>query len=633
MITAFKFRMGLLFIFSWISYCLFAQPDPNFHIYLMFGQSNMEGAGAIEAQDRVTNPRVLMLQDSTCPNLNRVYGQWYVAAPPLNRCWGNLGPGDSFGRMMGAQAPDSITIGLVNASVSGCNIFIYKKGCPNGLDQASQGIPFGCGYTWLLDLAQKARQAGVIKGILFHQGETNNTDPDWKYTVQQIVADLKTDLGLDDIPFLAGELLYTQYGSCCGAHNTEINKLPGIIPNAHVISAAGLPGADYAHFTSASYRTLGERYARKMLDLVYDICDSTTIESWYRMGTGAEAKANPIVVGSGTTVILSPHPTNALGIWNWTGAGTSGSSREQTLTFPDKGDYQALVTYTNECGTDSRLPVTVSVCDSTPVEPWYKLGENEWLPGPEINVLKGTPLLLGPRAADTAGVWSWKGGGLTGSLAVQEMTTKYPGTYTIKAAYTNSCGAVSRLAYVLRVCDSTKIQSWYHTGGEPVKADSISVDQNSLLVLSPLPETETWEWTGLLTSGTSREQTINTTTPGYYTAYAVFTNSCGIPSRMTVKMRINPVTGISLNPENYGSLALYPNPSRYIVTLKTEALTAAGPVAGILTNPLGQEVMRFTIEKNVPEFSLPVDQLKPGIYIVNLQTFSGVHTGRFVRNL
>ena len=56
--------------------------DPNFHIYLMFGQSNMEGQGPIEAQDRVTNPRVKLLQDQTCSNLNRTYGTWYTAAPP-----------------------------------------------------------------------------------------------------------------------------------------------------------------------------------------------------------------------------------------------------------------------------------------------------------------------------------------------------------------------------------------------------------------------------------------------------------------------------------------------------------------------------------------------------------------------
>ena len=34
-----------------LSSVVFAAPDPNFHIYLAFGQSNMEGQGNIEQQE------------------------------------------------------------------------------------------------------------------------------------------------------------------------------------------------------------------------------------------------------------------------------------------------------------------------------------------------------------------------------------------------------------------------------------------------------------------------------------------------------------------------------------------------------------------------------------------------------
>jgi hypothetical protein len=269
----FYLRTCFLTAFLLISVVTFSQTDTTFHIFLMFGQSNMEGAATIEPQDTVINSRVFMLQDSTCPNLNRQYGVWYPAQPPLARCWGKLGPGDSFGRIMGEKAPSYVTkIGLINVAVGGCNIFIFKKGCPNGLDKYSQGIPFKCGYAWLLDLAKKAQKDGVIKGILFHQGETNTGDTTWKYTVKQIVADLKSDLGLGDIPFLAGEV-YKGTGACCAMHNVQINKLPDVIPNAHVISSDNLDGMDYAHFTSASYRTFGKRYAGKMLQLLYNIED------------------------------------------------------------------------------------------------------------------------------------------------------------------------------------------------------------------------------------------------------------------------------------------------------------------------------------------------------------------------
>jgi len=245
-----------------------AAPDPNFHIYLMFGQSNMEGMGTVAAQDRTTNPRVKVLQDQTCSNLNRTYGTWYLASPPLNRCWSGIGPGDYFGKTMAEGMPSSITIGLVPASVAGSDIALYQKSAPIGRAGADIPVQFSGGYAWLLDLAKKAQQAGVIKGIIFHQGETNTGDANWKYKVQEIVNNLRTDLGIGNVPFLAGELLYADYGSCCSRHNVEVNKLPSLITNSYVVSASGLAGVDGAHFSTASYREFGKRYAQLMLTKV-----------------------------------------------------------------------------------------------------------------------------------------------------------------------------------------------------------------------------------------------------------------------------------------------------------------------------------------------------------------------------
>jgi hypothetical protein len=124
-------------------------------------------------------------------------------------------------------------------------------------------------YARLVEVAKLAQKEGVIKGILFHQGETNTNNPEWKNKVAAIVKNLKTDLKLGDVPFLAGELLAST-GACCGSHNVEVNKLPSVITNAHVISSAGLVGADAAHFSSASYREFGKRYAQKMITLLGD---------------------------------------------------------------------------------------------------------------------------------------------------------------------------------------------------------------------------------------------------------------------------------------------------------------------------------------------------------------------------
>lgn len=277
---------------SSIALATYAEPNPNFHIYLLFGQSNMEGAATIEAQDRTINERVKVLADLTCSNLGRTYGNWYPASPPLNRCWSGLGPGDYFGKTMADGMPSNVTIGLVPAAVSGTPIELYQKSAPIGRNNQDIPAQFNGGYAWLLDLAKKAQADGVIKGIIFHQGESNTADPQWKFKVQEIVTDLRKDLNIGDVPFIAGELLYADYKSCCHWHNPEINKLPNLINNSFVVSAAGLPGMDEAHFTTASYRELGKRYAQIMLEKI-DRSSSTPTQRSSLATSSAAASSSP----------------------------------------------------------------------------------------------------------------------------------------------------------------------------------------------------------------------------------------------------------------------------------------------------------------------------------------------------
>ncbi|MEJ2612547.1 MAG: sialate O-acetylesterase, partial [Candidatus Thiodiazotropha sp.] len=266
-----NYILAISAVISMLSMPASAEPDPNFHIYLMIGQSNMEGAATIEAQDRVTNSRVMVLQDENCSMLGASYGQWRVASPPLIRCLGNLGlgPGDTFGKTMADHSDSNVTIGLVGAAYGGQKIEYFLKNCDayNACAPSFGSTPnnFHGGYAWLLDLAKKAQQKGVIKGVIFHQGESNTGDQNWPSRVNQLVTDLRNDLGIRNVPFIAGELPYT---GCCSSHNTLIRQLPSIISNAHYVTAEGLNIHDEYHWDSAGVREMGYRYANKMLQLV-----------------------------------------------------------------------------------------------------------------------------------------------------------------------------------------------------------------------------------------------------------------------------------------------------------------------------------------------------------------------------
>lgn len=259
-----------------ISIQLSAQ-NPNFYIFLCFGQSNMEGQGTIEKQDKTVNPRFKVFQALDCPELGRTKGNWYPAVPPTCQCTSKLSPADYFGRTLVAHLPDSITVGIINVAIGGCDIRLFDKDKYLDFDSTYKDVWFtskilnygGNPYKHLIELAKHAQKEGVIKGILLHQGETNTGQIQWISYVKKVYTDMLSDLQLQasNTPLLAGEVLSTP-DNCCSAMNPIIHQLPDSIPNAHIISSAGCTGQDNAHFDAQGYRILGKRYAIEMLSLL-----------------------------------------------------------------------------------------------------------------------------------------------------------------------------------------------------------------------------------------------------------------------------------------------------------------------------------------------------------------------------
>ncbi len=270
----------LLAAVLWFNTNAFSQ-DPNFYIFLCFGQSNMEGFPGVEEQDKAAvDKRFQILAAVDFPSQGRAKGNWYDAVPPLCRDRTGLCPADYFGRTMVANLPENIRVGVVNVSVAGCKIELFDK--DNYQAYASTAAPWmkniikeysGNPYAHLVEMAKLAQKEGVIKGILLHQGESNTNDKEWPAKVKGVYDNLMKDLNLDpaSVPLLAGELVNADQQGACASMNSIIAELPKTIPNSHVISSKGCGGRpDHLHFTPAGYRELGTRYAMKMLSLLGD---------------------------------------------------------------------------------------------------------------------------------------------------------------------------------------------------------------------------------------------------------------------------------------------------------------------------------------------------------------------------
>ena len=263
----------LLVLCAWRSTTAHAQ-DPNFYIFLSFGQSNMEGHSRFEPQDTIADDRFLVLQAVDCPDLGRTKGSWYPAVPPLTRCNTGITPADYFGKTLVESLPDSIRIGVINVSVGGCKIELFEKDTYQSYIETAPGWMKGMlaqydnnPYGRLVALGKLAQKDGVIKGILLHQGESNTGDMSWPSKVSGVYDNLLKDLGLapDSVPLLAGELVSAEQGGKCASMNPIIGQLPSVIPNAHVISSEDCEAiSDGLHFSAAGYRLLGTRYGEKM---------------------------------------------------------------------------------------------------------------------------------------------------------------------------------------------------------------------------------------------------------------------------------------------------------------------------------------------------------------------------------
>lgn len=292
---------------------VYAAPDPNFHIYLAFGQSNMEGQGDIGQQDKSVDERFQVLwaaDNGSCSGKTK--GKWSTAVPPLAHCQGaKLGPTDYFGRTMVEKTDSQIKVGVIVVAVAGCSIQLFDKNNYANYARSQQswmtqrindygGNPYGR----MIEMAKKAQESGVIKGIIFHQGETDAGDGQWPSKVKGVYDNIIKDLGLgSDIPFLAGEVLRS--GVSSGANN-NIAKLPQQSKNFYVVSSEGfnqaLGDGQNVHFTSQEYRDFGKRYAEKMIEVLGDKIKPVSTAS----SSSAEPKSSSSVVASSSSTVAPP---------------------------------------------------------------------------------------------------------------------------------------------------------------------------------------------------------------------------------------------------------------------------------------------------------------------------------------
>lgn len=236
-----------------------AQKDPagkKVHIYLLAGQSNMAGRGTVEAIDTAINPHIWMLNKD---------GQWVPAREPLAfdkpKVVG-VGPGFAFANAL-QQSDPSVDIYLVPAAVGGSRIDLWQ---PGAYDSATQCYP----YDDAIRRVKKAMPAGELKGIIWHQGESDcnpRLSSGYEAKLTTLIQRFRSDLGKPQLPFVAGEIAHfrTEANHDKQLVNQAIKNVVTVTPFCGYVETHGLQHrGDSLHFNSPSAREIGRRYAAVM---------------------------------------------------------------------------------------------------------------------------------------------------------------------------------------------------------------------------------------------------------------------------------------------------------------------------------------------------------------------------------
>ena len=264
-----------------------AAPNPNFHIYIAYGQSNMAGNGDINPSvDQAKDPKNFIMLASYTANANQrsgkttqsiKWGEWYPAIPPMFHPTENLSPADYFGRAMVDSLP-GVTVGIIPVAIGAVAIKAFDKDQYKAYFNSAESYIKNWAkdydsnpYQRIVDLGKKAKEVGVIKGFIFHQGETDGSGTEWQNAVYKTYKDFVTALDLDEneVPFVAGELLQ-EGNNCCGSKNAGIAQLKSKFKKFGLASSKGLKGngRDPYHFGRDGVIELGKRYCSEMLKLI-----------------------------------------------------------------------------------------------------------------------------------------------------------------------------------------------------------------------------------------------------------------------------------------------------------------------------------------------------------------------------
>lgn len=228
-------------------------PAAQLHLFLLAGQSNMAGRGDVEPADREPLPHVIALNAA---------GEWVPAVDPIH--WDKPSAGVGLARSFAVEylrTHPGVTVGFIPTACGGSPIATWAPG--QYFDQTNSHP-----YDDALARARKALEVGTLRGILWHQGESDGTPelaPRYEQALTELIARFRSELHAPKVPVVIGQL-----GQFAAAPWNEFTRgvdrahqaVAAHVPLAAFVPSDGLTSKpDNLHFDARSLREFGKRYA------------------------------------------------------------------------------------------------------------------------------------------------------------------------------------------------------------------------------------------------------------------------------------------------------------------------------------------------------------------------------------
>ncbi|MGI6571957.1 MAG: sialate O-acetylesterase [Fermentimonas sp.] len=234
-------------------------PDKeNIWVFILAGQSNMAGRGKIEPIDTIPDFRIFTINKE---------GELILAKEPLHfyePTMTGLDCGLSFGKELLKQVPDSISLLIMPTAVGGSSISQWIN------DSTFRNVTLMTNFKEKIEIAQKY---GTIKGILWHQGESDATTQEtidiYNKQLRKLFTLFRNAIGNSELPIVIGELgSFSKADDKWKAINSKIEEYIKTDPNSFLIKTNDLKDkGDKVHFDSEGQREIGRRFAERFIKI------------------------------------------------------------------------------------------------------------------------------------------------------------------------------------------------------------------------------------------------------------------------------------------------------------------------------------------------------------------------------